>query len=802
MAIPAAKVETRIVLETDDRASKGIKDAHGALRDFGHEAEGVGGQFHEMGEKAAGALSSTSRLARPLAGFAGEAGGEVRELGHAMHGFALATELIPGPLGMVAGGVVALGVAAVLTNQHMEKLAAQNRLLNTPLSQNLRGELDLDAEGARKAAEAMEGLRSHTALNNTILKEVIANAKSLGEEPAKAVEDLAKAWAGGVVGVLAYQAAHGRMAGLDRESLDATAERLGLDREALGLADKQLTLGQQLNDQTLAAAKARHSVDVDIAAVNDALYKSIHGYTDEAKRAGKEQYAALLERLGPESQLTEEADRQVKYTQQTLTFNKEQAAEEKARSEDQKLANLQAELAGTKAEQRQLKLASIGEQQAEVAKKLATLEELRAVIGGGLTDDQKRQLEILKAQLEVETKAIHEADNSEKKAAHKKAAEDAKKRQTESAKERTDYQKAIGEVESQQMLAAAGNDAMKLAKVQEQNLIAAANREETAIHFSLDSARVKAAKFEAIEGKLDQDLANLHREATDQELTTAQERDDALAQLEMARLAEKKKHLLAEDDLNGAHAIDVQIADLDLHQKQIEEERRFATEMLSAKSDQAKAEIQQAHEHNLELLKLNGANKNGSDKNGTENAARGYASLEAAANAANAAGTKGAQAVGNLAKHSAQLNKDWEQTKKAGGGIVDMAPGMVEAAGSIAAGFVDGEKSKAGIMAITEFAAGWASYPNPVGMASHFTAAAIYGSIAGGIIGGGGSSAPGGGGGSGGSSPFSPSGGSAGQGGHTINVIYGVLGTKQQQGLAIQQAIAATRGTGFSGKGV
>jgi hypothetical protein len=83
------------------------------------------------------------------------------------------------------------------------------------------------------------------------------------------------------------------------------------------------------------------------------------------------------------------------------------------------------------------------------------------------------------------------------------------------------------------------------------------------------------------------------------------------------------------------------------------------------------------------------------------------------------------QAVMAVGKAGGDMGEAWTKA----------APGMIEAIGQTTAAWMDAEWQKYTVLAISQFAAGWASYPDPVGMASHFTASAAY-AIAAGMAGG------------------------------------------------------------------
>jgi hypothetical protein len=148
-----------------------------------------------------------------------------------------------------------------------------------------------------------------------------------------------------------------------------------------------------------------------------------------------------------------------------------------------------------------------------------------------------------------------------------------------------------------------------------------------------------------------------------------------------------------------------------------------------------------------------------------------------------------------------RVSKNWK-------GLGQSAPDAIAAAGSVAAAFVDGEREKAAILAVTEAAAAIASgvTGDVAGAVGHGMAAALYGSVAAGITGGGGGAPAmtGAGAGAGAGAGGDDNAASGGKG-QVVNVYFSkgfVVGTPQQVGVAVQGAIGSLKGTGMQSKGV
>ena len=804
MSIPAAKVETRITLVGEDRASKVVRDAHGAVREFGHEAESLGPKFHEAGEQAAGAMSKVSRLGRPLSSFAGESSGEIRELSHGLHGFALITELLPGPLGMAAGAIAGLGVVAVLVGKHMEEARAKAKLLWTPESDHLREALNLDAEGASKVAQAMGELNTKAIKpNDELLKEIIERGELLGEKPVEAVKALAEAWKGGAAALLKYEQLHGDIDNLDKDTIDNAAARLGLNREDLGLEEKKLDLKGQLNVEFLNALEAQRQMRKAQQECIDLQDKGIHAASQGARDAANLEANKKKEEFEWLASLSASADKRAKSAQQTLNFLTE--TNEGAEAYAASIKAIERTEAGS-VRNAQLVLANQGLQKAATESLLA-LDQMRLVIGESAYKAEKGKLETL---LDEGKKGVDEAfksgeeESKKREEARKKAAESGKRVRDEEAAHRIALAKSVGDVESLERNRAAGDDPDKQAAAREADLRAAAAREIRQIQQdSKKKGDVKATEILAAELKLQTELDKLDTEHADKRVQIARALEDARAQLTTARLQ------AALDDDTALKNLDKLSGDREAlaadHLKnellQIERERVDGLKTIRAEDRAAFIATENA-KADAAILAAHRKDGGGDKKNEAEQAAKGHAAVTEAINAVSAAGGKSGAAMSTAAKAAQEMTKNWK-------GIAAAGPDIASGIGAVASSVVSGEKTKAGIMAITELAAGFVALATP-GMepsaVGHFTASALYASVAGGLIGGAPSASSGGpagsGSGSGGSggSPFSPS----GQRGvpTQVNVFYGVLGTQQQQGLAVQKAIAATKGTGFSGQGV
>lgn len=87
-------------------------------------------------------------------------------------------------------------------------------------------------------------------------------------------------------------------------------------------------------------------------------------------------------------------------------------------------------------------------------------------------------------------------------------------------------------------------------------------------------------------------------------------------------------------------------------------------------------------------------------------------------------------------QQSKQINKTitmfTEANKKGAAGYAKATASAIAVGGQLAASVVEDEKAKAAILGVSELAASFAAYPDPVGVASHAVASALYFAIAGG----------------------------------------------------------------------
>lgn len=145
-----------------------------------------------------------------------------------------------------------------------------------------------------------------------------------------------------------------------------------------------------------------------------------------------------------------------------------------------------------------------------------------------------------------------------------------------------------------------------------------------------------------------------------------------------------------------------------------------------------------------------------------------------------------------------------EAMSKANDGLSSAIDGTITASGAAAAAFVEDEKTKAAILALTETAASVAAFAtgNVAGGIAHGAAAAIYAGVAGGAIGGSAGGTATGGATTGGGGTVSGQSGQTGGGGSGVTQVFNfnkgfVIGSAQEVGKGLNGTLNSVMGTGY-----
>lgn len=253
---------------------------------------------------------------------------------------------------------------------------------------------------------------------------------------------------------------------------------------------------------------------------------------------------------------------------------------------------------------------------------------------------------------------------------------------------------------------------------------------------------------------------------------------------------------------NPATKYDLVLADL-----KIQAERKLAEVRANGQLDsEARAERERAIaiETALAVTSAEREKKDAIKKTADELQATRQKTIDAAADTVSTAASMVAsfQGKGGLgtalvetAKQVKSVSSGWQDNKNQAGALIG-------AVGNVATAFVDGEREKAGILAIMETAQAIASAAigDVPGAIAHGSAAALYGSVAGGLISGGGASAAPSAGGGGFAAGGAVGGGGAAAGGPATTVINfnAPLGTAYEIGKSVVKAQKAAGSSGWA----
>jgi hypothetical protein len=253
---------------------------------------------------------------------------------------------------------------------------------------------------------------------------------------------------------------------------------------------------------------------------------------------------------------------------------------------------------------------------------------------------------------------------------------------------------------------------------------------------------------------------------------------------------------------NPATKYDLVLADL-----KIQAERKLAEVRANGQLDsEARAEREKAIaiETALAVTSAEREKKDAIKKTADELQATRQKTIDAAADTVSTAASMVAsfQGKGGLgtalvetAKQVKSVSSGWQDNKNQAGALIG-------AVGNVATAFVDGEREKAGILAIMETAQAIASAAigDVPGAIAHGSAAALYGSVAGGLISGGGAAAAPSAGGGGFAAGGAGAGGGAATGGPATTVINfnAPLGTAYEIGKSVVKAQKAAGSSGWS----
>ena len=821
MAVAVAQVKQIITIQGVDNASAVVAKAQGSLKGLEAQADKTSKATARIGDSAKSlkeVQEKSGDLESALKGvkdFAGGIAPEVSAVGDAFGGVEAVMRLLPGPMGLVATGVVAAAAGAAALFQHLDKVAAKARLLVSAEGGALAKSLNLDTDAAVQLSTALQtlgkdGIRPADAL----IREVAANAKALGIEPAEAVAKFIAAWKEGPEAIAKVQQEIGKIVTL--QSVPQVARSLGLDPTTLGLTATVSTT-DRLKKGLEELAKLRAN-----AAAAEAQSVVLQG---QASKATSVQSIELAKQAAAQADSAAEIRRQIVSEEQAARFRGKKVEAEKAFAEVSKEVadtraqfDAQAEQARTKAIGQGVRLEGLDRAQGLLTKQIAVQQDLVARGTGKEAADRLASLKLQSAQIDIARKQLIMQDQAEQKAKAKESAD--KARAT-----------AAAAIDAALRLRKARADADGIQTERERiDLIdAEAAKERAAVTASTATAKVKALQLQAI----DQETANKRRSLGAELGEVERKNADELTKF---LVGQAKRETAIQAQLLDAQAGNAKantatmaqrLRDLGDVDSAVLVERRQAMADYAAEVSRINKEIADSQAElntlgeefaNLDLLRderLIAAKRTLAEQQRRLDAETSQRFREGIALAAEA--VKGpADLIGRLGEENqklaaglntaadaiANVSRNWK-------GLKQSAPDAISAAGAVASAFVDNEKDKAAILAVTELAASIASYAaqDYVGAAAHAASAALYAGVAGGVIGSSSSGASGGGGSPGGfSGPAAP----ATTGTPTVQQQSAVvinfnqpLVTKQEIGKAITGALRSVGNTGMAkAKGV
>ena len=829
----AARVETRIVLQGEGNAAKAVADVRRGLDGLDASAATAG-----KGAAAAGsaveafAKAGTQTAQRGGAAFAGLAavlGGsvvpELAKAGQSLTAAGAAANILPGPIGLAAAAVAALALGAFELKKHFDEVAAKVANLGSGGTRELAERLSLSVDEAIKLEQALGELPAVLRPTEALLNVIRLRAESMGKEGGDAVAKFAEALAKGPEALKAFEQEFGRLSTVSAKLPDVTA-RLGLSREALGIATavgNEAERAKQSAERTLVLDRERQAL---LSAAEQVEAKIATATVVRGLELAKQ--ADLLRRQAATyDDLVRGATDEANALQAVVARQQEASAAASRRGQiagvvSAEIAVFEAQAGAQLDRQNALRLNLHAAQlrQAELARRVV---ELQTAQNRGLLTElefrvQSAQLKAEGFRLAAADLALGKqvgADVSARRAKNKQANDAELASAIRLAKVKADtaelavlptgvVQARLTQLalEERAELAKADSD-VNTAKGRE-TAIQAIRQEFAAKRVALDKAVADNEKKLAEDNLLINEAGNARLLELQSKVAEAVAQTAAKSRKSIAgslRDAGKDEQADLADRQQALVDYAVQVGKIDA---EFEQNRKVTAEGTEGRANAEKLNLELSeqairgyHERVEEIEKAARARKR-------ETIAAAADAIRIPAELLASSGGPGAKlgkALAATAAGVAQVSRSW---KEAG----NNAPAIVGAVGQVAAAFVDGERQKAAILAITEAAAAVASYPNVPAMIAHGAAAVLYGAAAGGFIGG-----------SGGGAPSVPSAGDlvdrasagdgsggAGGGGNVVNVYFGrgfVVGTPQQVGAAVNGAVSSLKGTGLKqAKGV
>lgn len=809
MSVAAARVDVTIGLRGEGDAAKSVAEVRGGL-------EKLGGTASKAGAASAG-----------LASVLGGAVPEVAKLGQSFTAAAAAANLIPGPIGVAAAAVVAVAIGAFELNKHLSETAAKLANLGNAATEALADRLDLSVDATIKLQNALDDIPLRLRPTAELLDVVRQRAESMGQDGGEAVAKFTAALGRGPEALKEFERQMGRLSAAT-DSLPDVAARLGLSDGALGIAknvgNEAVRAGQAAKEAVV--LERQHQALLEGAAK---LYEQAAKSTVVRSIELNSQGNIMRAQAVLAAELVREATAEANALQAVVDKQREATEAARGRADKAQLASAeiavleaQAGLAMDKQEQTRATLHTLGLRSAEVTRKTKELEEDNR--RGLLTELEYR---VKLAGLKTEDLGIA----AKEVALGKQATSDLQARRQRGQQAHDAEVAAQIRLSRVQAQAAEGsiNTLGKVHKLQlhqlqlEESAELAKSRRasNTTAGHEADKLAIRAefvAKRQALldaENKAEQDGANENEkilsDSMQRSAALALRTADLVSQGAAKRQASLAAVLRSSGQDEAADLVDRRQAWADYQGQLVQQARELEAQRdltAAGSADRANVERQelelqaQAYEAYSERLNLVDERRNQRLRESVNTALDAIKAPAALLSSAGGPGAKLGKALEATANGIQKVSANWK-------GMGKSAPDAISAVGGVAAAFVDGEREKAAILAVTETAAAIVSgvTQDYVGAAGHAAAAVLYAAVAGGVMGG--SSSAGAGAGPSGppASDQSAAGGGdgSGSGGQVVNVYFGkgfVVGTPQQVGVAVQGAMGSLKGTGLKAGGM
>lgn len=789
------RVEQVITLQGVDKASDTVAKVKGNIHEL-NKSSGEG--FKEAAERS-GDLEKGILGVRDLLG---DLPAPVQKMADVFGGAEKILQIMPGPLGAVTAGIVAAGAAGYILYKNMAETEAKFKLLGDARSFAFKEQLELSVDEAVKLSQAIADLPEDVKVTDRELATVVKRAKSLGLEGGAAALSYAKALKEGPKALVEFERQFGKL-GEAASKLPEISQQLGIDEKALNVAKESVDLQQQ----AIAARDAAQTAQIRLNALDAEMVtaqKEFSRLSVSSKESKIGEIRARRDELDVAKQAVELAKADYQKKSDALALSQRKAAADKATAELTRIAQIEIANEESKIGLAADRTARNRQQNVVTGLKMEEIERQIVVLQGqlnnGLITEQQYREGLI--QLDTQRNQITAADQARQKAerAEAKAAADKRKQQLQA--EAADLAKlAALQAEYAAQQGATDQEVFKkrieAIAVQEAADIKAAKTGE-------GTAKDKAAKVEAIQLEAAMKAQKLRDEEMDK--AVKQEEDRLKLEEDMAKSREdllmnqlKLQAQIADNpaekqQANLAIAQQERVKALAELEKQgtIDSEERAARKTLIEQEYTAKS-VGFAKDRESAEKELTAKAEENFKKQG--NAIQSIIAPAAQAVAAYTGGKGLGGAIAATVEQGKLLVENWKMQG-------NNSSAVIGAVGNVATAFVDGEREKAGILAIMEAAqAAVAIATGDVpGAIAHGTAAALYGSVAGGLISGGGASAASSTGGGG----FAATGGAGAGGGTatgpatTVINFNAPLGTSYEIGKSVVKAQKAAGISGWS----